>query len=486
MSAPEPPTPADPALPWLRSHPRLGPEWIFALALALRLATTYLFDAPSQAQGARAWEWGWEAGALADSLVRGGGFADPFGAGTGPSGWLTPPYPWLVAGLMKLFGGVSAATAAALLGLQALASAATCALLLPLGARLGAPRVGRIAGWLLALHPTAVWYASALVWDTSFMGLGLVAFLLLLLREGPCPAPRRAAGVGAAFGALLLLNPTPIGILPAVLLYMGAGPRRALAARWGAFGAAALALLAPWMARNARVLGTPALRTNLGVELLVGNNDQADGRPQMRYHPADPRNTPRYQELGEVAFAREARDRALAWIGANPTRFARLCLDRVGFFWLGQDPRRDSRTSDGHSGAQDPLAWAKWIVTLATTFGALVGLLVWRPRRRGAALVLGVLLLFPLPYYATHVAERYRTPIDPLVVLLAAGVVARRRQGEVGGASGSSPLGASPSVDGSLDVPVDRVPTDRPRKRSTATSTTPAARKASSGSRGKR
>src|SRR6516165_6197943 len=37
-------------------------------------------------------------------LATGQGFVDPFGAGTGPTAWMSPVYPSIVAGLMRILG----------------------------------------------------------------------------------------------------------------------------------------------------------------------------------------------------------------------------------------------------------------------------------------------------------------------------------------------------------------------------------------------
>ena len=60
----------------------------------------------------------------------------------------------------------------------------------------------------------------------------------------------------------------------------------------------------------------------------------------------------------------------------------------------------------------------------AGTLGVL-GALLWRGAAGSAIVVRGGLLLFPLVYYVTHVFERYRFPLEPLVVLAAASLVVR-------------------------------------------------------------
>jgi hypothetical protein len=49
----------------------------------------------------------------------------------------------------------------------------------------------------------------------------------------------------------------------------------------------------------------------------------------------------------------------------------------------------------------------------------------FRGRDGAATLVRGALLLFPLVYYVTHVFERYRLPLEPVVVLAASALLVR-------------------------------------------------------------
>ncbi len=74
-------------------------------------------------------QFGWEAGRIARSLVLGHGFANPFASSylglTGPTAWVPPAYPFLIAGAFKLFGIYTPASAWMLLAINCLLSAAT-------------------------------------------------------------------------------------------------------------------------------------------------------------------------------------------------------------------------------------------------------------------------------------------------------------------------------------------------------------------------
>jgi hypothetical protein len=193
------------------------------------------------------------------------------------------------------------------------------------------------------------------------------------------------------------------------------------------FGGCALALCLPWMVRNQRVLGTWQLRPNFGVELRIGNHDLATGRPEpVRYHPSHVEaERELYLELGEAAYCRENTARARAWIGAHPAAFLRLTAKRAALFWVGEPPGRDPRRSAGLAPAGDPASWIKYLAFALSGALALAAVALVELPREAKLLVAGSLLLYGAPYYATHVSERYRFPIDPLVVLLDAWILLR-------------------------------------------------------------
>jgi hypothetical protein len=403
---------------------RRGLWLLFLVAFTLRMAFLSILGSTADAESGVAWDWGWETACVAETILDGEPYGDPWGKGTGASAWLTPVYPGVVAACMFLGGGVTPTAALLLFGLHALLSAATCVLLVALGRALALAQVGLLAGWAFALYPASLWNAVTNVWDTTMIGFAVTGFFVLLLRAGATASGRPGAGacarLGGAFGALLLINPAPLGLLPGVLLYLALRPGKGLSMpRVGAFLAGALLICSPWMVRNQVVLGTPILRSNLGIEFHVGNNDQANGRHQTAFHPShSERELALYRELGEVAYARASMDTALGWMGENPGRAARLILRRVQIFWVGESPLNDPRTSGSTRAADDPKAWIKWAFHSLSGLLALAGLFTFRRRTAEGLLLRSTLLLFPVPYYLTHVMERYRFPIDPLLVFL--------------------------------------------------------------------
>lgn len=406
---------------------------LVAVALLLRLAAFFVHGCAQHAVGKDAWSWGFESGCIAESLADGRGYAGQWARAEGPwgetapiTGWLAPAYPYLLAGLMKLGGGVSATTAGLLLVFQCVLSALTAGLLWRLGLALGGLRLARVAGWTLALLPYSIWNAAHTVWDTTCVAFVLTGFVLCVVLFGRGASVVRASIFGALFGAVMLVNPAPASIVPGVLWILASGLStwRERLVRLAAFGAAAFVLVLPWCLRNREAVGSFALRTNLGVEMMVGNNDLANGYFQTKLHPSYSADEfRRYVAEGEVPYAKECMERAQTWIRADPLRFARLTLHRARLYWLGDFPWSDPRTEGAKSAATDPASWVKWGMHGLAGLLALAGCALFVKRRVEHRALVVMLVLFPAPYYLTHVLERYRFPIEPLMLLPAAAFV---------------------------------------------------------------
>src|SRR5690242_16784205 len=98
--------------------------WIAGVALALRLVTMAYLDPLQLAldRGGFHWPFGYETGKIAASIAEGHGFSNPLFAPTGPTAWMTPVYPYIIAGIFKIFGVYSTASALVVLTFNAIIS----------------------------------------------------------------------------------------------------------------------------------------------------------------------------------------------------------------------------------------------------------------------------------------------------------------------------------------------------------------------------
>ncbi len=118
-----------------------------------------------------------ETGNIAYSLVTGKGYSSPFRSNTGPTAWLPPVYPLLIAGIFLICGPLSMASLNASVLLNILCSAGTCIPIFFIGKRVGGVTLAATAAWLWAIFPNAIMLPYEWIWDTSMSAL-LAAFLL--------------------------------------------------------------------------------------------------------------------------------------------------------------------------------------------------------------------------------------------------------------------------------------------------------------------
>src|ERR1700675_3056055 len=150
--------------------------WAVLLALGLRLVVVAFLYPELLTLRRDHWAFGYETGRIARSIVLGQGFSSPLYHETGPTAWMTPVYPYLLAGIFKVFGIYSKASAWAALTLNSLFSALTCVPIFYSVRRRFGEKEAIWAAWVWAVFPYAVYLSADFVWDTCLTTL-LVAIL---------------------------------------------------------------------------------------------------------------------------------------------------------------------------------------------------------------------------------------------------------------------------------------------------------------------
>ena len=388
--------------------------WMVVVGFGLRfgwiiVAHTYKFKALDNN-----FSFGWEMGRIGRSLALGQGFSNPFNATTGPTAWEPPLYPFLIAGVFKLFGIYTHASAVVLLGLNSLFSALTCIPIFRIAKRCFGEKLAIWTAWLWTVMPPVMYWCTRWVWETSLAAflLALVFWLTLDLEERDGLKPWLQFGL--LWGIAGLTNTSLLAFLPASGLW--AWHRRWKRGKPSLAGVALASLafvvcVTPWVARNSKTFGRLMfLRSNFGAELRIGNGPWADGTWREYLHPTqNVYEMRRYREMGEIAYVAERQREAMAFIREDYMRFLGLNLKRFIYYWGGV-PR---------SSEIPALAPIKNSVFLASSVLAFWGLgRALRKRKPGAWLFFWLMLSYPVLYYVVFPHPRYRHPIEPELGIL--------------------------------------------------------------------
>jgi hypothetical protein len=386
---------------------------IIALALRLYSLTIYIDHKPHQALGAIPFLF--EPGNIAFSIATGQGFASPFRTETGPTAWMTPIYPETLAGIFKVFGKYTyeAFLAAALLNI--LFSTLTTVPIYLTAQKIKGPAVAATAAWLWAIFPQAIVLPYEALWDAS-MGALLAATILWATLE----IKRNWLSYGALWGTALMTTAALASAMPFLLVH-GAMARSGQA-RWkfpALTAITALLICLPWTIRNYQTFHTLVpLRTVFGLSLWLGNNQKADGTSTSNQHPiANQKERNLYIQQGEIAYNQIKEKEALNYIAANPAHTIQLTIRRFKAIWTGGSvhPIDEFLTTTS--------IWTRWVLFFNITVALLgaAGIIILFKTSNPCAFPAAVFpIIYALPYYITLAPPRYRHPLDPALLILAA------------------------------------------------------------------
>jgi 4-amino-4-deoxy-L-arabinose transferase-like glycosyltransferase len=396
---------------------KLGHSILFIVLVAflLRLAVITIGHTYRITPRRDHFQYGWEMGRLARSIALGQGFSSPTDLPSGPSAWAAPVYPYILAGVFKLFGIYTAASAFVILTFNTVFASLTCLTLYQIGKRIYGEPVGRWAAWGWAVFPYAIYWPTRVVWETSLTAFLLsLALLMTLLLAGDAPHFRLWSGFGLLWGLILLTNTAVVSMMPFCLLWI-VYKRRGRAQFAGAVISVLLAILVatPWLARNYRVFGQFVfIRDNLPLEMHEANNARSQGLWTRDEHPGnDPEAMREFRQLGEMRFMQEKSTQVNEFIRENPGKFLWFTIERAVYFWIA--PPQATIVS-----GYDLMISRHVNFALGAAF-AFAGLwLTIRNRVSGGFLLACFLLIYPLPYYLVNPFVRYKHPIEPEMMLL--------------------------------------------------------------------
>ena len=320
---------------------------------------------------------------------------------------------------------------------------ASVLLLFLIGRRMFNARVGLIAAAMMAVWPSAL-FLTGLWTETLYVMLELL-FVWLCLRAGDRPTLARFVAAGLCAGVATLTRPNLLILLPLLPFWSAVvfrRDRRALVMSL-AVPVAAVAVIAPWTYRNYRVFHKfIPVSTLSGTNLLQGNNDQSLEQPDLLgYWTVD--YMPKFQErargMDEAERDELAAQMAKAWLMDHRDQWGLLAWNKLEQFW-----------SPFLHQSGPTARWAmllSWGIILPLALPAMLATCWGFARGRHAGLIVHALVLSALAaYLIVYVVPRYRFPIEPFFVLMAAATVdwpvsrLRRRRPVESPATGAVPV----------------------------------------------
>jgi hypothetical protein len=416
---------------------------LITLAIVSRIAAVWVLQSHHVPRST------FEHGEIAANIIAGKGFTTQFLGAIGPTSQQAPIYPALVA-LAFAAAGVEAPNALLLLELcQAVVGGVLVAGVIKLAMSIapGRPWLALIAGSVSALHPTLVYAAT----HVQVALLATALFIWTLAAAYQTARSRRmrdAVTTGVLLALLALTDPilalVSAGVAWAVIALPPAVSvkRPRSIALLAVIAMTALAGVAPWLVRNARVHGEfVPIKSTFGYAFWQGNCSRSEGTDKVVRRSVErvldrrlgandfeglnrklweARHEAGY--IDDIALSREDRlvlgrvsepersrilfRRALDELAADPGRYWRLCLRRLGYFILFDETNPKSR-----------LAVYRVPHLALTLFGAMGLLLaspVLRNRLMPTVVTAGLIVIF---HSLTIVSARFHIPLEPLLGL---------------------------------------------------------------------
>jgi hypothetical protein len=391
---------------------------------------------------------------IAVALVTGHGFTFGDWGYYGPTSVQSPPFPFLLAAMFKMFHAVgpdgqlqktgSENAYFAIMILNAFAGAALVWLTYLMTKTLGGtPLAGLIAAGLVALWPSQI-YAARFVQAVSLITAGLAGVIVLYymaIRTG-----KMAPWVGFCLLLCVVTLTEPV-FLPALLLSGGLmfiSQGLTWTARFrnlAVLGFCIFAVLGPWATRNYIVHGKIIpVKGSFWVNVWKGNNDYATGSDRLKLTDAEKRRIARQANSGETddiqdtAHVRDMLDPSqIAMLANHPEAMREDVFKQIAQSWIKDHPKRYLELCGIRLAKTLTIDWDNPRAYLSTTYlwSRIILLLLTIPavilaiKNRWSLLLPALLAATALASYTlTVTAARFAFPFEPIQLALGAGLIA--------------------------------------------------------------
>jgi 4-amino-4-deoxy-L-arabinose transferase-like glycosyltransferase len=296
-----------------------------------------------------------------------------------------------------------------------LLSALTCVCAAWLASQCFGAQAGVIAAFWLAVYPGHLYYPLHFVSEVPYaLWLTLACAVTMRALTGSTGTTRLALLAGAIWGLAVLTRPQVVLIVPiAVVLAVASRIDRTRLLSLASMVFACGLVLAPWVVRNALVIGAPTLSTVGGATFWGANNERVLNDPDLRGLWIQPTDLP----SGEYPLeGSELEKEHAAWT------YGRQFLVRHWPGVPGLVAMKLGRLISPFEPTDNTAAyWAfalAWLLTAPWTIAGLF--LVLRDRGLAAAVLLTPLLATLATAVVFYGSIRFRDSVIPLLVVLAA------------------------------------------------------------------
>lgn len=321
-----------------------------------------------------------------------------------------PLYPYFLAAMDAIFGSLLAIKA-----IQALIGSLLIPAVFRVASVVAGPRAGVVAAGLAAFYPEMIWYSAHFWCETLFLSLVWWAVERLLVADQE-NSRRAAMAAGVLFGLAILTRETVLYLLPLGAWWMFARrPRRGVLA--GLVFASSLAVVLPWTVRNwIQFDSFIPVSTGGGLNLYQGNAPLSRNEVYNEYY-ANEGKVDQYQ-WARSAGLKVIWERQPMWIFEKiRDEGPRLAeLDSLALIHIRRGAYGEVACSTYRGAAL--IVLIPWILI---AMASVVAIARARPGQdRHMVLLLGLLGAYLLLHIATHGFSRYRLPVLPAFMILAA------------------------------------------------------------------
>ena len=289
-------------------------------------------------------------------------------------------------------------------------------------------RVAVVAGIIMALYTTFIFFSAALMTENLYIPVLLLTLLLLLKSEGKRPYLFCSLGA-VVMGLAVHIRPEFVGFLPFLLVWFYLSTRnwRQALARWGTVAAIVTVMVVPWSVRNSRIVDQFVfLDTRTGYNLYIGYHDGADGTFDMGAAETLVNKLPQ-DRSGKWGLIRHnwGKAQALEFIGNHPGRAVALLPLKFLHFWDLDKREYLFAYSYGYIGHLPAPILAVMLGLVMLPFalivlGGVTGLLFTRPLPSGVWMILFLIVLYTIGHTLVFGEPRMHMPLVPFIAILAA------------------------------------------------------------------